>query len=200
MARRRRFFKATEFSPHQDDRQAFQELSELHCKFALTPRGRIYLVSGLLTDSHIKALFKLPQLIEVSTTAIGRRPSLTDCGFQELLSHPNLRVFSCTYNTALSDDGMAAVAKSPSLQWLGLLGSGISDMGVERISNRIPLLGLYLPQTNITEACVKHLCKLKNLRRLRLNDTCIVSSEARSQLMAALPKCHALQMGDEKSC
>ena len=197
---KRTYLRASQFEPHPEDAEAVEQLSGTRfCQFGLTPRGRVYGVGGCLADTNVDALMQLSLLIDVSVLNLAPTPIFTDTGLEQLLLHPSLKIFGCAQNPALTDNSAAALASSSQMRWLCLNGCAITDVGVDHISEHHQLLGLYLADTQITNDCVPNLCRLTNLRLLRLQGTSVTES-VRDELVAKLPKCRSIQLGNDRSC
>jgi len=197
---KRTFLRANQFEPHPADAGAVEQLADTRfCQFGLTPRGRVYGVAGCLADSNVQALLELPLLIEVSVSNLAPVPVFTDSGLEQLFLHPSLQIFGCAQNPALTNKSAAALSTSSRMRWFCLNGCDITDVGVEHISRHRRLFGLYLADTQITNDCVPNLCKLTDLRRLRVNGTSVTES-ARDRLLAHLPRCRSTELSSDENC
>ena len=197
MARKRTYLRAGQFQPHNGDVKAVEQLCDARlCRFGVTPRGRIYGVSGGITDSLVSALLQLPYLIEVTVSNLASYPVFTDVGFEKLMVSSTVQIFGCAQNSALTDQSAAAVACSNHIRWLGLNACAITDSGVQHISKQRQLLGLYLADSQLIDKCVPDICRLTDLRNLNLQGT-LVSESARNKLSAHLPKCRTMILSDD---
>ena len=193
--KKRTYLRPNKFQPHPADVGGVEELSNVRsCTFGLTPRNRVYGVSGCLADSNVDALLQLPELIEVSVLDLSDSLAFTDSGLEQLFTHSSLKIFGCNGNSAITDRSAAALCLSRQMRWFCLNGCAITDVGVQHISECRQLLGLYLDCTAITEECVPYLCRLTNLRYLRLTNT-LVTESFRDRLSAHLPRCRSLRLG-----
>lgn len=168
-------------------------LESTRCQFGLTPRGRVYGVSGPLADSDVDALLRFPSLVEVLLIGPCKGDEFTDVGFKRLVTHPKLQIFGCAYRSSITDSSAAALAISNRIRWICLNGCQITNQGAEYISGQTQLLNLNLANTKITTECISAICNLTNLRRLTLSGNGIDES-ASVELQSKLPKCKVIRI------
>jgi len=188
---KRKYLSSKQFESEPADCEGVALLESKRCRFGLTPRGRVYGVSGPLADSDVAAVLRLPKLIEVTLTGPWHGDEFTDAGFQLLMTHPKLQIFGCANRSLITDSSAAALTVSSRIRWLCLNGCQITNKGVEYISEQTQLLNLNLANTKITTDCVSDLRKLTDLRRLRLTGNAFDES-ARAELHRDLPRCKAI--------
>jgi hypothetical protein len=90
-------------------------------------------------------------------------------------------------NTAVTDAGLAALSRLPSLEKLSLGGTSVTDAGVKEVVQIERLRELELVSTNITDAGLKDLARLKGLRKLIVGGDSDVTRAAGADLKRALP-------------
>jgi len=83
------------------------------------------------------------------------------------------------YNSAVTDEDLAAVAGRTDLQVLNLRGTAISDTGLVHLASVTGLYQLDLSGTKITDAGLVHLAGMSNLSGLQLTDTAITDAGLR---------------------
>jgi hypothetical protein len=183
--------RPTDFTPHSDDAASVAALAEIRTRFRLTPRGRVWSVftTNAFTDSHVRFLLALPELIEFNRLQFTNQESrFTDDGFAQLGNHPKIQAFMDQNNPLLTDESARLVGTSNQLRWVNFPNCSITDAGVTAISNSKQLLALSLIANPITDNCIPDLCKLTNLRRLSVRDTAITDASI-TTLESNLPRC-----------
>jgi internalin A len=80
----------------------------------------------------------------------------------------------------VGDAAAKALSRMPSLVWIGLQGTAISDGGVEALGELKGLRYLFLDETKITNSAIKSLSRLPTLRYLSLRNTIIDDAGAES--------------------
>jgi hypothetical protein len=75
----------------------------------------------------------------------------------------------------VANDDLAALADLPTLQWLELVDSGITDAGMIHLAHLPELKTLYLNNIRVGDEGIAHLAPLKELRVLHLGKTQVTS-------------------------
>lgn len=118
-------------------------------------------------DNHVAKLAPMKNL----TTLWLLHTAITNKSIRQLAVLPNLHHLVLK-NTEITDGGLVHFKELPALTSL-LLPSGITDNGLEELSNHKTLLHLDLSNSKVTNEGLKYLGTLANLQTLCLNDTVI---------------------------
>lgn len=101
-------------------------------------------------------------------------PSLTDANLRSLWGARSINQLSLSYCEKVTDAGLPFMYHLP-LTLLNLCGTGVTDRGIEEISRKLPHLQyLGLHQSNVSDAAVQYLPRLKVLNTVDLRFTEVV--------------------------
>lgn len=159
--------------------------------------GREYFVNietvdGLyrkLSDDHLAAISKLPELRHIQTNHIFLGSSV---GSVSISSNGNTGE-----NQLNTDEGLGYVSAARRLESLVLFNTKVTDKGIEHLAELKKIQYLKISSLEITDASVPQLSKLQSLKRLWTSGTSI-SAEGVDRLRSALPTCEVISStGDE---
>lgn len=122
------------------------------------------------TNALVHALRHHSQLKQISLRSC---PLITEKGLQSLTGLKLLRVLNLAGCSQICDGCVAIFAAMPSLTFLGLEGTSVSDAGIkEYMTSATPnLKGLDLSRTKVTEAIFVHLANAPCLASLNMEQT-----------------------------
>jgi hypothetical protein len=87
----------------------------------------------------------------------------------------SLRVLDIS-ETAVTDAGLAEVAKLSHLEDLSLWGTAVTDQGVAALRPLEKLASLNLGETRVTDSCVESLAQMASLRMVNLRSTALTAA------------------------
>ncbi len=127
-----------------------------------------------LDDSALQPLGRLKDLthLEIGSTEVRFDTEISDQSFSKL-QHLNVN------GSQITDDGLRRIAKLPSLRWLDLTRCRKFGNRIEALTECGTLEVLYLNLSDVNDAAIPHLMKLKSLRTLSLNATHVTDSGVR---------------------
>jgi len=96
---------------------------------------------------------------------------LTDAALPAIARHTPLETLVLSYNTLLTDRGLAALADLKDLRRLELAGTGVTDALADQIGKYEQLTRLDLSGTKVSDAMLSPLANHKHLERLYLHST-----------------------------
>jgi Leucine-rich repeat (LRR) protein len=158
-----------------------------------------------VTDAGLKELAGLKRLLHLSLY----KSEVTDAGLKHLARFKQLKTFNLS-KTQVTAKGIAELRKAlPDLKISWTAGSGRADeaedravKAIQEFGSRIardekakdePIVGVYLGSTKVTDAGLKHLAGLKQLRELDLSDTQV--TDAGLKHLAGLKQLKELSLG-----
>ena len=142
-----------------------------------------------LTDDHLAAISKLPELRHVHTNHIFMGSTK---GSFSISSNGNTGE-----NELITDLGLEYISRSRRLESLVLFNTSVTDKGIEKLSNLKSIQYLKISSYQITDASVPQISKLQSLQRFWTSGTSI-TKEGSEQLRKALPNCEIITAtGDE---
>ncbi len=119
-----------------------------------------------VTDEQLKGLSGAPKLLGVS---LQHCKKLKGLGFKHLTKCPSLEVMTLRFCRNLTPKGFEALGTVNTLKTLNLGATPLDDTGLKHVAKLKNLRRLYIGrETKITDAGVKHLAKLTNLEHLGL--------------------------------
>jgi hypothetical protein len=113
--------------------------------------------------------------------------SITNNGLKQLASFPNLEDLALSHNKKIGDDGLVHLSDLK-LNRLWIEDTQITSAGLRHLSRITALQLLGLMKTPIGDAALEHLVEMKHLRVLALQQTAVTAAGV-VKLRAALPAC-----------
>jgi Leucine-rich repeat (LRR) protein len=130
---------------------------------------RLLLHRGQATD---EGLVSLVGLADLEAVHVWDAIKVTDIGISHLAGLPKLQKVHIS-NGLIGDGSLAVFAKMPSIQELSLQGNNFSDAGLKHLAGMIQLRSLWVGMSKlpITDAGVRHLAGLTALEQLDLQSS-----------------------------
>lgn len=131
-----------------------------------------------ITDDGITKLIphlqKLPALetLDLGVDAYNFRfaQKFTPKGLKEIAKLSNVKAVRFENSKAITHDGLVELAKMPSLQWLDLSGTTLTDNDLRALANFPSLLTVVLKELpQLTDQGIKHLQQIPRLRTLKVH-------------------------------
>jgi hypothetical protein len=123
------------------------------------------LVGVQVSSKGLGILRSMPRLKSLCIHQI----SVTDDTLADVAQARELKYVNFALLTGVSDKTVASLERLPRLKELILARTGVSDAGMERLNVNVQSLSLW--QTQLSDACMKHFRRLKNLKHLNLSGT-----------------------------
>ena len=123
-----------------------------------------------LTDTGVgdEAMAYMPRIQGLQVLVLSGT-NVTDAGMVHVVQVSGLVQLTC--NEQIGDDGIAAMANAPNLNYLNLENSKVTDDGLAHLVSMHSLKRLNLNGTEITDKGLEHLQALSSLHTLQLSST-----------------------------
>ncbi len=148
--------------PYRDQARAIAGFKKLGGKVQVEPIQGSALLGWLVGDEDYV------RVVDVNL----ERSNAVDADLEPLRTFEDLRKLRLS-ETAITNDGLAAIAGLKDLEFLALVNTRISDDGLRHVSGLTSLNRLYLRQTDVGDAGLVHLRPLVNLQHLSLVQTMV---------------------------
>lgn len=167
-----RTFRQTDAQKKQEvaRAEAIKKLAEVDVSLS---GKEVYIRNEQVTDETIKLLASIPDLTKIH---FGNAPKLTPAAFKAVAAMPQIQGLEL-HGERYTNDFLAALNPMPELETLWILSTSISDDGLKAVAGMPKLRQLSLGEgrSMFTDAGVKHLGGLKNLKQLWLTKSGVTS-------------------------
>ncbi len=169
--------------PDREDNQRFTDDVKKHLA-AFPKLQRLLVANGQCTDDLVQEAAGLRHL---TLLCMWNAAGVTDAGVAHLANHPTLTYLHLEFSQ-ITEDSLRIFGTLPQIEHLSLQDTRVTDVGLAHLRNLTHLQELFVlgDDAHITDDGLKHLENLTNLKLLLVPGT-LVSPAGLRRLQAALP-------------
>ena len=153
-------------NPQQDAIATFQSRN---AGLAFDEKGSVIELSLFNTKATDADMAHARHFTKLNTLYVGSE--IGDNGLSHIKELHNLKLIDCTFNTIITDAGVAHLQGLVQLEGISLADTQVTDKGLEYLKQMKSLQGLTLADTGITDVGLSHIKDLTKLERLGLSTT-----------------------------